>query len=43
LRDVIGKRLSRLSESCNQILSVAAVIGRDFRLEVLQRVAGGNR
>ncbi|MFP3898815.1 MAG: protein kinase domain-containing protein [Dehalococcoidia bacterium] len=40
LRDVIGKRLSRLSESCNQILSVAAVIGRDFQLEVLQRVAG---
>jgi predicted ATPase len=40
LRDVIGKRLSRLSESCNKILSVAAVIGRDFQLEVLQRVAG---
>jgi tetratricopeptide (TPR) repeat protein len=40
LRDVIGKRLSRLSESCNRILSVAAVIGRDFQLEVLQRVAG---
>jgi eukaryotic-like serine/threonine-protein kinase len=40
LRDVIGKRLSRLSESCNRILAVAAVIGRDFRLEVLQRVAG---
>jgi tetratricopeptide (TPR) repeat protein len=40
LRDVIGKRLSRLSESCNRVLSVAAVIGRDFRLEVLQKVAG---
>ncbi len=40
LRDVIGKRLSRLSESCNQVLSVAAVIGRDFRLEALQSVAG---
>jgi tetratricopeptide (TPR) repeat protein len=39
LRDVIGKRLSSLSESCNKVLSVAAVIGRDFRLEVLQRVA----
>jgi len=40
LRDVIGKRLSSLSESCNKVLSVAAVIGRDFRLEILQKVAG---
>jgi hypothetical protein len=30
LRDVIGKRLSRLSDECNRILSVAAVMGRDF-------------
>jgi tetratricopeptide (TPR) repeat protein len=40
LRDVIGKRLSGLSEGCNRLLSVAAVIGREFRLEVLQKVAG---
>ena len=40
LRDVIGRRLSRLSESCNRLLSVAAVIGRDFAVPVLQRVAG---
>lgn len=40
LRDVIGKRLSLLSKECNQLLSVASVIGREFRLEVLQRVAG---
>jgi len=40
LRDVIGKRLSRLADSTNQVLSVAAVIGREFRLDVLQRVAG---
>ncbi|TLN17040.1 hypothetical protein FDZ71_06530, partial [bacterium] len=40
LRDVIGKRLSGLSEGCNRVLSVAAVIGREFRLEVLQKVAG---
>ena len=39
LRDVIGKRLSFLSEGCNRILSIAAVIGREFRLDVLQRVA----
>lgn len=29
LRDVIGRRLSRLSEGCNRLLSIAAVIGRD--------------
>ena len=40
LRDVIGKRLSRLSDECNRVLRVAAVIGRDFRLDVLERVAG---
>jgi tetratricopeptide (TPR) repeat protein len=42
LRDVIGKRLSGLSEPCNKVLSVAAVIGRDFQMEVLQKVAGVN-
>jgi hypothetical protein len=39
LRDVVGKRLSRLSEKANQVLSVAAVIGREFRLDVLQQVS----
>jgi hypothetical protein len=39
LRDVIGKRLSRLSAKSNEVLSVASVIGREFRLDVLQRVA----
>src|SRR5207244_3468924 len=36
LRDVVGKRLNRLSEKTNQVLSVAAVMGREFRLDVLQ-------
>ena len=39
LRDVIGKRLSRLSPECNRVLRTAAVIGRTFRADVLQRVA----
>ena len=39
LRDAIGKRLSRLSDECNRALSAAAVIGREFRMDVLQRVA----
>jgi predicted ATPase len=38
LRDVIGKRLSGLSESSNRVLAVAAVIGRDFTLDVVERV-----
>jgi tetratricopeptide (TPR) repeat protein len=40
LRDVIGKRLSLLSRECNQLLSVASVIGREFALETLKAVAG---
>ena len=40
LRDVIGKRLTRLSEDCNRILSIASVMGRDFSLDVLRAVAG---
>jgi tetratricopeptide (TPR) repeat protein len=42
LRDVIGKRLSLLSPECNQLLSVASVIGREFALEILKAVAGVN-
>jgi DNA-binding CsgD family transcriptional regulator len=38
LRDVVGKRLSRLTPAANQVLSVASVIGREFSLEVLRRV-----
>ncbi|MCH6563012.1 MAG: protein kinase [Myxococcales bacterium] len=37
VRDVIGRRLNQLSESCNEILSVASVIGREFDLSVLER------
>jgi len=39
LRDVIGKRLSRLSPDCNRLLAIAAVIGRDFGLATLLAVA----
>ena len=39
LTDVIGRRLSRLSEECNRVSAIAAVIGREFHLDVLQRVA----
>jgi DNA-binding CsgD family transcriptional regulator len=39
LRDVVGKRLARLSASTNQVLGIASVIGREFPLEVLRRVS----
>jgi class 3 adenylate cyclase/tetratricopeptide (TPR) repeat protein len=39
VRDVISRRLGRLSETANRVLSVAAVIGRDFDLEILGQVS----
>jgi tetratricopeptide (TPR) repeat protein len=40
VREVVGLRLSRLSEACNQTLAVASVIGREFRLATLEGVTG---
>lgn len=39
VRDVIGRRLSRLSEPANRVLAVAAVIGREFDLDLLSQVS----
>jgi predicted ATPase len=39
VREVIGRRLDRLSDECNRVLSVAAVIGRQFAVGVLQQAA----
>jgi hypothetical protein len=39
LRDVLGQHLSRLSPATNDVLRIAAVIGRDFRLDVLSAVS----
>lgn len=38
VREVIGRRLNRLSPACNQILSAASVIGREFGLDELRCV-----
>jgi tetratricopeptide (TPR) repeat protein len=35
VRDVIGSRLMRLSDPCNQALTMASVIGREFELNLL--------
>lgn len=39
VKELIEKRLSRLSSDCNSILTIAAVIGRDFDLETLERAS----
>ena len=38
LKDAIGQQLSRLSEACNRILTVASALGREFAFGVLARV-----
>ncbi|MGH2865774.1 MAG: ATP-binding protein [Solirubrobacteraceae bacterium] len=39
VRDVIERRVERLGEETAEVLTVAAVIGRSFELELLSRVA----
>jgi predicted ATPase/predicted Ser/Thr protein kinase len=36
VKEVIGRRLSRLSDACNRMLSLSAVIGRAFDIKVLE-------
>jgi tetratricopeptide (TPR) repeat protein len=38
VREVIGRRLSHLSEATNRVLEAAAVLGREFEFEVLGRM-----
>ncbi len=40
LREVIGARVGRLGSDAGKVLSLAAVIGRDFDLELLSEAAG---
>ena len=40
VREVIARRLERLSAESNQVLGIAAVVGREFALELLARVSG---
>ncbi|HXX47687.1 MAG TPA: AAA family ATPase, partial [Myxococcota bacterium] len=43
VKDVIARRLARLSAETRELLGVAAVIGRDFPLDVLERASGLSR
>ena len=38
VREVIGRRLNRLSKRCNQTLAIASVIGREFSMDQLARL-----
>jgi len=39
VREAIGRRLSQLSDACNETLSLAAVLGREFSFDVLSRTS----
>ena len=43
VREVVGRRLDRLSEQTNAALRIAAVIGRDFEGDLVARVARRSR
>jgi DNA-binding SARP family transcriptional activator len=43
VRAVIGQRLARLSPACRDLLASASVLGREFPLDVLQRLGGLDR
>jgi tetratricopeptide (TPR) repeat protein len=38
VREVIGRRLDRLSERCNETLTIASVVGREFAFEQLEQL-----
>jgi len=42
VKEVLGRRLNQLSESANQTLAIASVLGREFRLEVLEQLSDLN-
>jgi class 3 adenylate cyclase/tetratricopeptide (TPR) repeat protein len=39
IREVVGRRLSRLSETANEALAVASVVGRDFEVGLVETVS----
>ena len=38
VREVIGQRLYRLSERCNEVLTTASVVGREFDFRLLSNL-----
>ena len=41
VREVIGRRLNRLSDECNEVLTTASIIGREFDFRLLNTLIGG--
>lgn len=39
VRDLIGRRLTQLGDDCNSVLNIAAVTGREFGLDALERAS----
>ena len=39
VKDVVGRRLARLGENGNHVLAIAAVVGRRFGVDVLERLS----
>jgi class 3 adenylate cyclase len=39
VREVIGRRLDRLSRDCNRLLTLASIVGREFGLDAIEPVA----
>lgn len=42
VREVVGRRLARLSDECNRVLGMAAVLGPEFDVGALGAVAGAD-
>ena len=38
IREVIGRRLDRLSKDCNEVLTAASIIGREFNVGLLEQI-----
>ena len=43
VREVIARRVTHLSEECNRVLVLAAVLGREFDHDALAQLSGGAR
>ena len=39
VREVVGRRLDHLSDECNQVLTIASVVGREFGSDALETVS----
>ena len=40
VKEVLGRRLARLSDTCRELLSQAAVLGREFAFDLLETMSG---